>query len=111
MGNCANNCSNYCTGKGGDPDEFNMSRQEVDLRYGNSNEVAKLGTRKFGEDTRRFAEDKDLNKHLQKNVKYIVKLQAFWKGHTARRLIGLLKAKQLGSSKYFTQDEARETIS
>ena len=43
-------------------------------------------------------------------MKYIVKLQAFWRGHTARKLIGMLRAKQLGSSKYFTQEEARETV-
>ena len=43
-------------------------------------------------------------------MKQIVKLQAFWRGHTARRLISLLKAKQLGSSKYFTIEEARETV-
>jgi len=43
-------------------------------------------------------------------LKQICKLQAFWRGHRARRLISLLKAKQLGSSKYFTQEEARETV-
>ena len=43
-------------------------------------------------------------------MRYIVKLQAFWRGHTARRLISMLRAKQLGSSKYFTQEEARETV-
>ena len=54
--------------------------------------------------------DKDYNKLLQSKMKQIVKLQAFWRGNTARRLISLLRAKQMGSSKYFTQEEARETV-
>jgi len=41
----------------------------------------------------------------------IVKIQAWFRGHNARKIIGLLRSKQLGSSKYFTQEEARETVS
>jgi hypothetical protein len=52
-----------------------------------------------------------VEKYLQQNIHMIIKLQAWFRGHTARRLIGLLRAKQLGSSKYFTQEEARETVS
>lgn len=37
-------------------------------------------------------------------------MQALWRGYTARRLASMLRANQLGSSKYFTQDEARETV-
>jgi hypothetical protein len=44
-------------------------------------------------------------------MKLIVKIQAWWRGYTTRRMIGLLRSKQLGSSKYFTQEEARETVS
>lgn len=40
----------------------------------------------------------------------IIKIQAWWRGTIARRHIGMLRSKQLGSSKYFTQEEARETV-
>ena len=57
------------------------------------------------------ASSENVNNLLLTKMKYIVKVQAWWRGYQARRLIGLLRAKQLGSSKYFTQEEARETIS
>ena len=60
---------------------------------------------------RSYGQDKDLNNLLASKMKFIIKLQAFWRGHRARRVLSLLRAKQLGSSKYFTQEEARETIS
>jgi len=41
----------------------------------------------------------------------IVKIQAWFRGNNARRMISLLRSKQMGSSKYFTQEEARETVS
>ena len=105
MGNCANNCSN-CMGKEGEHQEFNMTKQEQPnyLQSAPEKELAGMGARQF-------QEDRQLNKLLHSKMKYIIKLQAFWRGHTARRLISLLRAKQLGSSKYFTQEEARETIS
>jgi hypothetical protein len=56
------------------------------------------------------AKSKEYDRYLRSNIRYIIKLQAWWRGHTGRRLISLLKAKQLGSSKYFTQEEARETV-
>jgi len=103
MGNCATNC-NTCVG-GGEVGEYKMADQYEDIR----------GNAKSGNETdfgnRQFQDGKDYNKLLQDKMKFIIKLQAFWRGHTARRLIGLLRAKQLGSSKYFTQEEARETIS
>ena len=101
MGNCATNCSN-CMGKEGEHAEFNMDpQQNAVMRYGNTPDD---GARGLG------GPSKDYNKLLQQNYRMIVKLQAFWRGYTARRLISLLKAKQLGSSKYFTQEEAKETI-
>jgi len=50
-------------------------------------------------------------RQLKSKLKYIVKVQAWWRGQTSRRMISMLRAKQMGSSKYFTQDEARETLS
>lgn len=98
MGNCETNCSN-CMGKDGEHAEFNMDSQ---VQRFERNED---GARGLG-----IGAKQDYNQLLTKKMKYIVKVQAWWRGHTARRLIGLLKSKQLGSSKYFTQEEARETI-
>ena len=39
------------------------------------------------------AGERDFNKLLMSKVRFIVKLQAAWRGHRARRLISLLKAK------------------
>ena len=47
---------------------------------------------------------------LTQNIHLIIKLQAWIRGCRARRMLGMLRAKQLGSSKYFTQEEARETV-
>jgi hypothetical protein len=69
----------------------------------------KQGANRNGSKTN--VQKKDVDKYLQQNMHMIIKLQAWFRGHTARRLIGLLRAKQLGSSKYFTQEEARETVS
>ena len=93
-------------GKEGEHQEFNMTSQDPPKYHqpGEGRELAGMGARNF-------EADRNLNKLLHSKMKYIVKLQAFWRGHTARRLISLLRAKQLGSSKYFTQEEARETIS
>ena len=41
----------------------------------------------------------------------IIKLQALWRGHKARKLVARMKRNALGSSKYFTTAEASETIS
>jgi hypothetical protein len=57
-----------------------------------------------------FQKNKEYDLYLKRNIKYIIKIQAWWRGNTGRRLISMLKAKQLGSSKYFTQEEARETV-
>ena len=101
MGNCETDCSN-CMGKGGEHAEFNMDSQSVQLqRFGGNTDE---GARGLG------SQGQDYNIKLQKNMRMIIKLQAFWRGYTARRLISLLRSKQLGSSKYFTQEEARETI-
>jgi len=39
-----------------------------------------------------------------------VKVQAWWRGHKVRSEVNGLKITRAGSSKYFTQLEARETI-
>ena len=78
------------------------SQQNALMRYGPTTNEGATGLGTSG--------GKDYNRLLQDNMRMIIKLQAFWRGHTARRLISLMKAKQLGSSKYFTQEEAKETI-
>ena len=107
MGNCATNCSN-CMGKDGEHAEFNMDNQAIMRNNWRQDEGA------AGLDgqaaTTGGINNRDYNQLLQNKMRYIIKLQAFWRGHTARRLISLLRAKQLGSSKYFTQEEARETV-
>lgn len=47
---------------------------------------------------------------IKKNVKLIVRLQALFRGNQARKYMSMLKSKQIGSSKYFTYEESRETI-
>lgn len=43
-------------------------------------------------------------------IAIIIKIQAWFRGYQARHLIGMLRSKQSGSSKYFTQVEAKETV-
>ena len=98
MGNCATNCSN-CMGKDGEHAEFNMDNQQIMRNNWRQDEGAaglEGGANTAG------SNERDYNQLLRSKMQYIVKLQAFWRGHTARRLISLLRAKQLGSSKYFT---------
>ena len=107
MGNCANSCSN-CMGKNGEHGEFNMDSQSAQMQrlgWKNGTDEGASGLDGVGP-----ASDPDYNKLLMRNMHHIIKLQAYWRGHSARRLIGMLRAKQLGSSKYFTQEEARETV-
>jgi hypothetical protein len=47
---------------------------------------------------------------LQKNIRYIVKLQAWVRGNKARKELAFKKSKQIGSSKYFTYAEFNETV-
>ena len=47
---------------------------------------------------------------MKKNVKKIITIQAAYRGYTARRLVSMLRSKNAGSSKYFTYEESRETI-
>jgi len=54
--------------------------------------------------------DAEYNTLLQQKLPMIIKLQAWWRGYHARQLISLLRAKQIGSSKYFTVEEAKETV-
>ena len=96
MGNCATNCSN-CMGKDGEHSEFNMDGQSMQLQRQGFRDDGAIGL-----DGNTALGNRDVNKLLQSKMKFIIKLQAFWRGHTARRLISMLRAKQLGSSKYFT---------
>jgi len=48
---------------------------------------------------------------MKNNLKKIVKIQAAIRGFKARRLISMLRSKHIGSSKYFTYEESKETIS
>lgn len=50
--------------------------------------------------------DEMIKKHWRK----IVKIQAVFRGSQARKYISLLRSKQIGSSKYFTYEESRETV-
>ena len=109
MGNCTTNCGN-CMGKDGEHAEFNMAEQ-TGIAIGTDNGQRGLGVAATqGMAPRPDADLKDYTKYLQQNVHMIIRLQSTWKGYRARRMISLLKAKQLGSSKYFTQEEARETV-
>ena len=85
MGNCATNCSN-CMGPNGEHGEYKMADQ-----YEHMKGEQRGGETNFGNAS--LKDDKDLNRFLETKMKFIVKLQAFWRGHTARRLIGLLRAK------------------
>lgn len=43
-------------------------------------------------------------------MKKIVQIQAVIRGFRARRLVSLLRSKHIGSSKYFTYEESKETV-
>ena len=49
--------------------------------------------------------------YLKRHVKEIIKLQAAFRGYQARKYIQMLKSKNVGSSKYFTYEESKETLS
>ena len=85
-------------GKDGEHAEFNMDNQTNKL--GIQTELS--GAQGLMDNQTNADGSRDYNRLLQSKMRYIVKLQAFWRGHTARRLISMLRAKQLGSSKYFT---------
>ena len=44
------------------------------------------------------------------NMHKIIKIQSVFRGIQARRYISMLRSKQIGSSKYFTYEESRETV-
>ena len=44
-------------------------------------------------------------------VRYIIKMQALWRGYRDRKYTSFLKNNHRGASKYFTPDESRETVS
>lgn len=55
--------------------------------------------------------DANMQNFLKKHTKEIVRIQAAFRGYQARKYISLLKSKNVGSSKYFTYEESKETIS
>jgi hypothetical protein len=50
--------------------------------------------------------DPNMQAFLKKNSKRIVQIQAAFRGYQARKYISLLRAKNVGSSKYFTYEES-----
>jgi len=101
MGNAANCCG--CDGKDEEKSQVDLSgghagiHTKVQESLNSHHAVTNTGVTKSGVSTA--------------EMKAIVKLQSLWRGHVSRRLASMLRANQLGSSKYFTQEEARETIS
>jgi hypothetical protein len=51
-----------------------------------------------------------LDEYLKKNVHLIIKIQSLWRGHTAKKVANVLRINRRGGSRYFTVDEAKETI-
>ncbi|CDW71402.1 UNKNOWN [Stylonychia lemnae] len=51
------------------------------------------------------------DEYLKKNIRKIIKIQAAYRGFKARRLTSMLRSKHIGSSKYFTYEESKETVS
>lgn len=45
---------------------------------------------------------------LKKNIHYICKLQAWYRGNKARKRVDFMKSKKIGSKKYFTFEELSE---
>jgi hypothetical protein len=56
-------------------------------------------------------EEKEVQDILKANMHYIIKIQAWFRGTLTRKEIKHLKSKQIGSSKYFTFVEFKETVS
>jgi hypothetical protein len=48
---------------------------------------------------------------FRKHIKLIIKIQALWRGHSARQQVALVHQTKRADSRYFTVDEQRETIS
>ena len=48
---------------------------------------------------------------LANNIHLIIKLQAWARGNKCRKQVKFMKSKQIGSSKYFTMVEFKETMS
>lgn len=86
MGNCATNCSN-CMGKDGEHAEFNMDNQQNGVATHVMDGHRGLGVTSQGPN------DRDYTKLVLSKVRFIIKLQAAWRGHRARKLIHMLKAK------------------
>ena len=40
-----------------------------------------------------------------------MKIQALWRGYSARKLVNFIKQTKRADSKYFTMDESKETLS
>jgi hypothetical protein len=91
MGNCQNTCC-------GEEKEVNMD-DEITSGYSekpsNRNKVSRKG---------------DKNELVKKHVDKIIMLQALWRGNMARSKFKHMKLANRGTSRYFTQEEASETI-
>ena len=51
------------------------------------------------------------DKFLKMHTSKIIRMQAWIRGHLARNNVKILKINQRGGSRYFTAEEAKETVS
>lgn len=77
----------------------------------NKHMQAYVSNQSRGQIQRKITDDEKLMGLLMKNIKSIIKLQAWARGNRARRQFVFLKSKQIGSAKYFTMAELMETQS
>jgi len=56
-------------------------------------------------------ENNDVKDLLANNIHLVIKLQAWARGNKCRNNVKFMKSKQIGSDKYFTMAEFKETIS
>jgi hypothetical protein len=57
------------------------------------------------------AQGEKIKKEMSHNIKYVVKIQAFWRGFRARLISNILKKAMRVKKKYFLDEEFWETAS
>lgn len=95
MGNCASECARECQGQ----------EEQSEFKITTHNQLAVESAVKAT--TVKAAVAKD----LRIRFKSIVRVQSWWRGHLDRKKVGLLRSRQQGSSKYFSEFEGKETVS
>ena len=91
--------SNTTITKNGKPAESSMSeysKKDIFSTYGKGNGAFKNG---------------NILQHLERHIDEIIKIQATFRGYQSRKYMSMLRSKQAGSSKYFTYEESKETMS